>query len=307
MSSFFVDLKNFETVLVTGPDAAKFLQGQLSCDVHALADKGLTHGVACNNKGRIFAVFILARHGADFYVLLANGQAKIFISNLQKFVPFYKCSMQILSGLKSIGLSGIEAMDTLKKLHLQIPSSNSISEGAGISVYNLQPDLPQFVLIIAEDIFTAMRSSISSVIQEAPYERWELASILSGHFPFSVEDVDKYTPQELHFDEKGYVSFSKGCYTGQEIIARMHYRGKMKKRLYLLHIANFIKHESGIEILDDNGTNLGAPIKQIADSQTRTLIAIASLPAGLSAANLRTKEGQLISYNTLTPDVKLDA
>jgi folate-binding protein YgfZ len=213
--------------------------------------------------------------------------------------------MQLLSELKAIGLNGTEAVDALGKLHLQIPASNSGREEAGVRLYNLQSDNSQFLLIADEAAYPAIKTSVASVASEAPYERWDLANMLSGHFPFAMEDVDKYTPQELHFDDTGYVSFTKGCYTGQEIIARMHYRGKVKKRLYLLQIANFIKPENAIEILDDNGNNLGSPIKRIADNHT--LFAIASLPAGFSAANLHTQEGQSISYRSLTANVGLDA
>lgn len=307
MKSFFVELKDFETVLVGGPDAAKFLQGQLTCDVHSLAENAFTHGAACNNKGRIFASFILARHGADFHVLLANGLAKIFIANLQKFIPFYKCTMQILTGLKSIGLAGTEVVNTLTKLHLEIASPNTGSKVADMWMYNLQTDNTQFILSAHEDNYPSIKSSIATSIPEETKENWELRNILSGHFPFTLEDVDKYTPQELHFDQAGYISFSKGCYTGQEIIARMHYRGKAKKRLYLLQIEKFKnpENENEIEIFDDDGKNLGSPLKQIVD-HNQALFAIASLPVELTATSLSTKEGQTFMYHPLTDGTNLD-
>ena len=305
MNSFFVELKGFEIVLVAGPDAEKFLQGQLSCDVQALADNGFTYGAACNNKGRIFAAFILARHGTDFRVLLAAGLAQVFVANLQKFIPFYKCSMQIQSGLKSIGLAGSAIVETLERLDQQIPASGSGREEAGVSLYNLQADNTQFLLVADESAYPAIRSALSSFIPEAPCERWELTNAVAGHFPFSAEDVDKYTPQELHLDKAGYVSFTKGCYTGQEIIARMHYRGKVKKRLYLLQIANFTRPENEIEILDGDNDKLGSPIKLI--PYEHTLFAIASLPVALTGTNLHTKEGESISYQPLTADVGVDS
>ena len=300
MNSFFVELRDFETVLVTGPDAARFLQGQLTCDVHSLVENTFTFGAACNNKGRIFASFILALHAADFHVLLPHGLAKVFINNLQKFIPFYKCSMQILSGMKSIGLVGPGAANTLEKLHVEIPSANTGIKVAGMSLYNLQRDNTQFILNVNEEAFPAIKSSIVSYIPEATYENWELKNVLSGHFPFTLEDVDKYTPQELHFDQAGYISFSKGCYTGQEIIARMHYRGKVKKRLYLLQIAKFddVENDNPIEIFDNNGKNLGVPLKQIIDN-SHTLFAIASLPVELASTNLTTKDGQTFVYRPL--------
>jgi folate-binding protein YgfZ len=301
MKSFFVELKDFETVVVGGPDAAKFLQGQLTCDVHSLAENAFTHGAACNNKGRIFASFILARRGENYHVLLAHGLARIFVANLQKYIPFYKCTMQILTGLNSIGLMGITITDTLEKLQLRIPAANTASNDAGLSLYNLQSDNTQFILSAHYDNYAAIKSSIAASIPEGTRDDWELRNILSGHFPFTPEDVDKYTPQELHFDQVGYISFTKGCYTGQEIVARMHYRGKVKKRLYLLKIENFRNPENDneTEILDESGKNLGLALKEIVDDNN-TLFAIASLPVELTATKLLTKDGQTFVYYPLT-------
>jgi folate-binding protein YgfZ len=300
MNSFFVELKDLETVLVSGPDAAKFLQGQLTCDVHALAENAFTYGAACNNKGRIFAAFILARYGNDFHVLLAHGLAKIFIANLQKFIPFYKCSMQILSAQKAIGLAGTTAVSALEKCHLQIPAPGTGSAVPGMWVYNLLADNTQFILSIDETEWPLIKAGIGSDLPEASHAHWELKNILSGHFPFSLEDVDKYTPQELHFGQTGYISFSKGCYTGQEIIARMHYRGKAKKQLYLLQIEKFRSSpdHNEIEIIDDSGKTLGFAMKQITDDN-QTLFAIASLPIELGSISLFTKDKQIFVYRPL--------
>src|SRR5688572_3122679 len=148
MNSFFIELEDVETVQVSGADAAKFLQGQLTCDVDSLADNAFTYGAACNNKGRVFAAFILARQGAGFHVLLAHGLAKIFMTNLQKFMPFYKCSMQILPTLKTIGLIGTTAVDTVEKLRLKIPSPGLGSAAPGLCLHNLQADNTQFILSV---------------------------------------------------------------------------------------------------------------------------------------------------------------
>jgi tRNA-modifying protein YgfZ len=297
MNSFFVGLKEHDTVVVNGPDAAKFLQGQMTCDVNALADNTFSFGAACNNKGRVFASFIIARHGADFHILLDHGLAKVLITNLQKFMPFYKCSMKIDSGFAAIGLAGTEIGNTLKKLGLDLPPPATAYEVAGMWLYNLQADNSQFILLGPEDSTNSYISGINELLPAATLDDWAVKNMLSGHFPFTLQDVDKYTPQELHLDQSGYISFSKGCYTGQEIIARMHYRGKVKKRLYLLEIENVenIKDSHDVEIFDDSGKSLGSSIKKIVDRNSR-LYAIASMPVDLASTGLFTKEGHAFAY-----------
>jgi tRNA-modifying protein YgfZ len=301
MNSFFVELPNFETVLVKGADAAKFLQGQLTCDVDSLTENSFTYGAACNNKGRIFASFILARHDADFHVLLANGLASTFIANLQKFIPFYKCSMQILSGVQSIGVSGNHVGEALATLGMKIPPYMSGINEQRKWLYSLRPDNTQFIISAPADLYTSCKSSFESHIPEKNAEHWVLKNIAAGHFPFSLEDVDRYTPQELHFDQTGYVSFTKGCYTGQEIIARMHYRGKVKKQLYVLQLKNFTTEsdEQAMEIFDKDGKSYGFPLKRFIDDD-HTMVAIASLPVELAATSLLSGKGEPFTYRPLT-------
>src|SRR5690606_25599850 len=94
---------------------------------------------------------------------------------------------------------------------------------------------------------------------------WEELEMLDGHFPFTPGDSELFTPQELHLDRAGYVSFSKGCYTGQEIVARMHYRGKAKRQLFLLEVLNETGAASAndAELFDAEGAAAGKIIKQV--------------------------------------------
>jgi folate-binding protein YgfZ len=109
---------------------------------------------------------------------------------------------------------------------------------------------------------------------------WLACGMRSGQFPFVAGDQEKYTPQEIHLDRHDYVSFTKGCYTGQEIVARMHYRGKMKKLLFLLEAPSPGAASAGpMELLDANEHSLGTTIKMLHASGE--LLALAPLPAEL--------------------------
>lgn len=293
MQSFCLPAAYFDIVVVAGPDSVKFLQGQLTCDVESLADGCATWGAICNNKGRVHATFLLARHRAALVLILARGLGDILAGTLRKFQPFYKCTLELNpAGRNCNGLAGTDATTMLSAhvgvlpgiLQLQTLETGWLCLlGAGQYLWctfdSLAPSLPPGV-----------------ELQPGSLEQWQILDMRAGRFPFSVSDSGLYTPQELHLDRSGYVSFSKGCYTGQEIVARMHYRGKPKKQLYLLETTgcDLDSLARGFDVMDDKGTIVGHTIKQAASSADDRLFALAQLPvefAGL-APTLQTGAGK---------------
>ena len=237
MHSFFVDAACFDVVVVQGKDAERFLQGQLTCDVAALADGSQSYGACCNNKGRVIAAFAIVRFGEVFYLCMAKGVGNLFMAALKKFLPFYKCTLafvdeaQRLYGVngalvnKALSLAGSTTVMTDAKAQLT-------DDGWICAVDGVEPR----ALWLNKSAADKVENALQYTRQGNELETWEALSLLAGHFPFHAEDTERYTPQELHYDQNGYVSFTKGCYTGQEIVARMHYRGKQKKQLFLLRL-----------------------------------------------------------------------
>src|SRR5690606_18562385 len=93
MHSFYLAPEHLDLITVDGPDAAKFLQGQLTCDVEALSGQNLVHGAACNNKGRVIATFVMLRHDEVYCLIFSKGLGDLFAAALKKYMPFYKCRL----------------------------------------------------------------------------------------------------------------------------------------------------------------------------------------------------------------------
>lgn len=288
MQSFCLTPQHFDIVTFAGPDTTKFLQGQLTCDVQNLPAGSATWGAACNNKGRVHATFLLVREQDAHVMVLAGGLGEILAGNLRKFLPFYKCTMELnLAGWRCTGMTGTQAADKLSAKFGVLPQPLKLAPAGSGWICTLSTTTNQYLWYTHDGISAPLPSDID--LPHGSPEQWQVLEMQSGRFPFTPVDTGLYTPQELHLDRNGYLNFSKGCYTGQEIIARMHYRGKPKKQLYLIELAgrDHGAHSGSFDISDDNGTILGHTLKQITLGPDGPTFALAQLPiefAGMAPA-----------------------
>jgi folate-binding protein YgfZ len=257
MHNFVVGADNFDVVLAQGADVVRFLQGQLTCDVAALADNSLTHGACCNNKGRVIAGFELVRSGDIYYLCMARGLGAVLVAALGKYLPFYKCQLSIAADSHQLlGIAGADIIERLAGSEILAKGHSRQMDSGWLCKMDTQPELALWWCNnTPQAITTALGSPNSGTLAQ-----WETLALLNGHYPFQVQDAGLYTPQDLNYDQNGYVNFAKGCYTGQEIVARMHYRGKPKKQLYLVQLAQAptaADDKHAIAVTDDQGQTLG--------------------------------------------------
>lgn len=275
MHSFYLPPGNLDLIAVTGMDAAKLLQGQLTCDVDAVPNAGFARGALCNNKGRVFATFILVRNGPAFYLVLSKGLGTILTAAVKKYLPFYKCELRQAAANEFC--SGAVGATTITALGLDaaaLPPQGGCAAHADGWICNLDQSQQQYL------VYTRQPPPVPAGTMTGTLNDWLVCGMRSGQFPFVAGDQEKYTPQEIHLDRHEYVSFTKGCYTGQEIVARMHYRGKMKKLLFLLEASTPGAYpDDPMEVLDGNEHLLGTTIKLLHASGE--VVALAPLPAEL--------------------------
>ena len=211
----------------SGADAAKFLQGQLSCDVLGLSDTQAAAGCYCSPQGRIKANFILIKQDDNNYLmLLPIPQISFLIETMSPYVAFFKCEMTDASNdWNAFGLSLDE--NTNDDLFDKLMNSNA-------NIWQLvKADTLLAVRLPGESLrwhCLSSKSTVSSLesITESTGQDWQLADMESGWTWIDDENRDKFLPHDLSLPDIGAVSFTKGCYTGQEIVARMQYRGTPK-------------------------------------------------------------------------------
>jgi len=220
----FIKLSKFGCIRVTGPDAKKFLQGQLTCNIDLLLPGTNCMGAHCNPQGRVISLFYLVNRQDHYYLLMLRSLVPLALTALKKYAVFFKAELTDAS--ETIGVIGhtndyIPALKDAAQIRLS--DTRSLTLADNLVVANYEP---------------------KSTDQAA----WELADI-HEQIPFIYPETSGlFLPHDLNLDKLNAIHFDKGCYTGQEIIARMHYRGKRKNHLSYARIASERSPQLGADI-----------------------------------------------------------
>ena len=219
-----------EAVLaVQGTDATRFLQGQLTCDVAALQPGEHTLGARCNPQGRMQSSFRLLKLSEQSYLLaMAADLLEPQQQDLSRYAVFFKVQLTDASQQwVRLGLWGEAAATAIAGADLAQAATTKRLAGR----WHRRADLGG--LAAHRPGWDKVRS-LSTQAQPLPVEAWELQQIRLGLGQVRGGTRESFIPQMLNLQQLGGVSFRKGCYTGQEIVARMQYLGKLKRRMYRL-------------------------------------------------------------------------
>ena len=234
----FSRLPHLGLILFEGAAAQAFLNGQLTSDVQALASGHSQYGGYCTPKGRLLATFLLWREEQRFFLQLPAALREPVQRQLAKFILRSKVTASDVSATWArFGATGRNAGQQLEAILGAIPAAaGEVRRVADAAVIKLPVDRYQVVV-------TASRGA---EFEEALVERgfapsqpefWQHLDICAGVPVITPATQEEFVPQMVNLDLIGGVSFSKGCYPGQEIVARMHYLGRLKQRMYRFHIA----------------------------------------------------------------------
>ena len=295
---------------LTGPDTARFLQGQVTCDVAALEVGTSTLGARCNPKGRMQSSFRLCRVDENSYLLVLHADLlERQMAELKKYAVFFKTQLHdaSLQWLR-FGLSGDPLEPALASAGLPCPDAmQGIAHAAAGMVIRLAEDAAELWLKPdqAETIIEPLCRTAAPLASNA----WRLRQIRAGVGQVFPETYESFIPQMLNLQQLGGVSFRKGCYTGQEIVARMQYLGKLKRRMYRLLLAGEALPAPATPILDRTTGQTVGEIVMAAGSETGVeLLAVLQKDAAqLATLVVGNSDGPLLSLGGLPYDAQLAA
>jgi len=231
------DLPHSGLIRFFGDDAQAFLHSQLSCDVAALAPTQSTYGAYCTPKGRVLASFLLWRSEEGLFMQLPASLRQPIQEQLSRFILRSKVKAEDASGTRVFfGIAGNAATHLVHQLLAAAPkASHAVVHAAGATVLRLPVD--RYEIVVTRDRMAHLAEALR-VPEKAGAEHWEWLAIRAGIPVILPATQEQFVPQMVNLDLIGGVSFEKGCYPGQEIVARMHYRGTLKQRMYLANLAS---------------------------------------------------------------------
>jgi folate-binding protein YgfZ len=247
-ASIIVPISHLGVVEFKGPDTGDFLHGQLSSDVAALPAEGAQTSAYCSPKGRVLANFMLWREQEGFGALLSQDLAAAMQKRLTMFVLRSKVKIEGASArYVLLGAAGPAAAGSLARaLGVSAGSPMTTKSGEAGTVISLDGD--RFIAVLHPDSAETAWDSLAAELTPAGEDAWRWLDIQAGIPWISLPTQDQFVPQMANLELTGAVNFQKGCYPGQEIVARTQYLGKLKRRLFRCHAAIDVPPEAGASL-----------------------------------------------------------
>ncbi len=230
------DLGALGVLRVAGTDAAAFLQGQLTNDVDLLTPGASQYAAWCSPKGRMLANFVVCRIDEhSFELMLDTTLVATVRKRLGMFVLRAKVTIDDTSATTvRLGVGGPDAANVVRDAVGASPVVHHLMAASSASVLALPRT--RFVVFAQPQKAPALWQQLSSRARAAGFPVWQWLTISAGVPVITPATADQFVPQAVNFDAIGGISFKKGCYTGQEIVARTQYLGRLKERLVLAHV-----------------------------------------------------------------------
>jgi folate-binding protein YgfZ len=232
-STFLISLDNYSAISLKGEEQTSYLQGQVTCDVNSSNDNNLLIGAHCNAKGKVFSAFRLINRNSAHLLVQPKTSIDSSISELKKFGVFAKVEITTTDELQYFALVGKDAPTILQKSFNQVPDSlTPVVQSNTTTLVYVAGKQARYILIDESPLLSNIIGKLNLPIYKSTL--WNLLEINEGFPQLSSAHNAEYVPQMLNLQAINGISFTKGCYLGQETVARMQYLGKNKRALYSL-------------------------------------------------------------------------
>ena len=232
------DLSHYGLLAISGDDTTSFLQTQFINDVSKLEVSSSQLNGYCNPKGRLIANFRVFWRHDTLYLRFPLDLLEEVSKVLNKYKLRSKVTLEDHSdSMVRIGYSGATADKTLATILPQLPeAADDVIQIDNLTVIKIPGITPSYELYGDTGIITDIWTKLDVHGAPVGMSAWQLIEILAGMPHITDESSEEYVPQMVNYQAINGLSFTKGCYPGQEIVARMHYLGKLKKRMYLARV-----------------------------------------------------------------------
>jgi folate-binding protein YgfZ len=251
------DLSHLGLLVVRGDDAAEFLQGQLTNDIRELSEHHAQWSGHCSQKGRMLANFLILRTADTYLLQLPAERIPDLLKRLRMFVLRSRVSIEDASdAMARIAIAGDCADAAIAALGWPVPEDeNGIEQVEGLTLIRLPGPTPRIEIIGAPEALREPWAALAGQASLGDREGWALLDIRAGIPLVFTPTADAFVPQMANMHLIDGVSFHKGCYTGQEVVARMQYLGKLKRRMYVAEVASDRAPQPGDALFSPDSTS----------------------------------------------------
>lgn len=298
-------LNDWQLVNVTGPDASKYLQGQLTVDVAALTEHEHTLCGHCDAKGKMWSDLRLFHRAEGFSYLVRRSVADNQITELKKYAVFSKLTISADNDAVILGVAGFKADAALAAYFPQLPDANTpaVTHEDTTLLYLSQPEA-RYLLVTSLSTAEILTDKLRDSAQFNDGQQWIELDIEAGQPVIDVANSGQFIPQATNLQALNGICFKKGCYTGQEMVARAKYRGANKRALYWLQGSASRVPQAGEDLelkLGENWRRTGTVLAavQLNDGSLNVQVVLNNDLEADSVLRVRDDEGSMLTIQPL--------
>ena len=265
----FIVLNKTSTIKVEGDDRVQFLQGQLTQDINLISQNKALYAGFCNPKGRVLAFMLCYLNHESIHIQIDSSVQEFILQKLRMYILRSKVSLNLVNEtFTCIGFVGSKALLAKK---IQPPKNYlDIIQSDGIMIMRLGIDDDRYQLMGETSKINDFMKLNFSEYSSMSLDDWNNLNILDGIPEIYPTTQEVFIPQSLNMDLIECINFKKGCYTGQEIVARTHYLGRVKRRMYRAFIKSQVDLNPGDQILNKNGEEIGQLVRSAKQNGDKT-------------------------------------
>ena len=261
-SEMYLD-NTLAAIRVSGKDNKKFLQGQLTNDIEKLSDRFMNTSY-CTHQGKVIVNIQVFLSEDDVILLLSKSLGEYFIEKISKYVLMSDVTFKLYNEVTALWSLGDKARELMREYKIE---EDKLCSRVSESEYmiNMCMDNTYQIRYVNLDSSNICKFEYNELSETQTC----LIDLFRLHTRLKIDNIEKFIPQVLNSDELETVSYKKGCYTGQEVIARTHYLGNVKKHTYLVTIDAQINSETNV--VNSDGESVGELIGETFIYQEMTL------------------------------------
>lgn len=285
LDAHYSKLEQDGLLLIRGPDSLKFLQGQTTCDTNQIDSEHALLGAYCNPQGRMCCDFLLTGLDEDLFALrmrkdIISSSAAVF----GKYIIFSKATLNSDDAdWQVLAFWGTDVREALSAIVPTMPVAKLAAVTTdSYTLVQIDEAGSQYECYININAPAEIIEKFNEIAPKAEEEHWHALQIKAGIGRIESNTSEAFIPQMLNYDITGHVNFKKGCYTGQEVVARMHYRGKPKRRAYVASLPGTEITDAGTALFSgESAQSAGNIVNSARDASGKTMALIVSTVPGI--------------------------